>query len=740
MALARSRGIETASFQPVTSLPNPPAPSRLAFGEFEFRVDRLELLRQGAPVRLQQQPLKLLACLLRRPGELVTREEVRREVWPEGIHLDFADALNHTVKYLRDALGDEATSPRYIETVPRRGYRFIAPVHPLEPVAAADGDSGSDSREQLSLPTASRAPRWRIAAAVVALLVLAVLVSVAARPASPPRVLAVTQVTHFGLAAGVVTDGHRLFVEQGKGGFSSIVEFPADGAAPPKPLPTPFRNTTLLDISPDGRELLVAAFDKWNDPRLLWILPIAGGAPRRVANLVSDSGKWSPDGSRIAVSGYPIGAEGEAGIYLVYGDGSARRITVGGAAIDSWSPDGKLLRVTRTNSVTGGMTMWQVSVPDGAVQPFLPEQASPRARWGEGLCCGRWTPDGRYFIYQQASAQRASLWAIPTSPSFISAFHRSLELYPAAFRLSVFAPPAMPAGNHRAFVVGSNEVRELARFDPVRRQFVQFLPGTSAQTLAWSPDRQWIAYVALPDLTLWKCRTDGSARVQLTRAPMQVFRIVWSPDGSRIAFHTLQPGKPGKVGIVSADGGPPEILFESDRSQEDAQNWSPDGTQLMFSRATLDSSGAASDSSIWILDLRTHALAKLAGSDDSGPSSWSPDGQYVAAISADGRTLRLLDLHSQRWSTLATGVYLWSAQWTRDSKAVVFQDTRVSEEQPIYRVSLADRKVTLIAARSQFLGSEVSQYGLLALTPDGQPIVSAVHRNADVYALDLDLP
>jgi DNA-binding winged helix-turn-helix (wHTH) protein len=98
------------------------------FGEFELDVDAAELRRKDRRLKLQPQPFKLLVLLVRKAGALVTREEIRRELWPDGTFVDFDQSVNFSVKQIRDALGDEADRPLYIETVPRRGHRFIAPI------------------------------------------------------------------------------------------------------------------------------------------------------------------------------------------------------------------------------------------------------------------------------------------------------------------------------------------------------------------------------------------------------------------------------------------------------------------------------------------------------------------------------------------------------------------------------------------------------------------------------------
>src|ERR1043166_5302451 len=109
----------------------------LCFGSFEVDVGCGELRRQGLKIRLQDQPFRLLVLLLDHAGDVVTREQVRETLWPADTFVDFDHSLNTAVRKLREALGDSAEAPRYVETVARRGYRFIAPVAPLPAVPAA---------------------------------------------------------------------------------------------------------------------------------------------------------------------------------------------------------------------------------------------------------------------------------------------------------------------------------------------------------------------------------------------------------------------------------------------------------------------------------------------------------------------------------------------------------------------------------------------------------------------------
>ena len=148
-----------------------PAGSRWRFGEFEADVRTGELRRSGARIHLQDQPFQLLTVLLECPGELVTREQLRQRLWAGHVHVDFDYALNTAVKKIRAALEDDAMAPRYVETIPKRGYRFIARIDP------ADSNTGSQSESRRMSATPRRLLRWKswgvLFGVIVALAVIA---------------------------------------------------------------------------------------------------------------------------------------------------------------------------------------------------------------------------------------------------------------------------------------------------------------------------------------------------------------------------------------------------------------------------------------------------------------------------------------------------------------------------------------------------------------------------------------
>src|SRR3954447_8915851 len=190
---------------------------RVHFGVFEADLDAAELFKNGMKLRLTEQPFQLLAVLLERPGELVSREELRRRLWAEDTNVDFDRSLNTAASKLRDALGDSAETPRYVQTLPKRGYRFIAPVN--EVLASA-------SRQQ---PLLGRYKK-HVTAGATAVLVLVALYAWWRLPFPIPRVVRIVQLSNDGLgkATALATDGPRIYFMASQGASHFLAQI-ADG-------------------------------------------------------------------------------------------------------------------------------------------------------------------------------------------------------------------------------------------------------------------------------------------------------------------------------------------------------------------------------------------------------------------------------------------------------------------------------------------------------------------------------
>jgi Tol biopolymer transport system component/DNA-binding winged helix-turn-helix (wHTH) protein len=322
----------------------------------DFVVDpRSGELRDGAGKQiLSGQPLHVLLALAEQPGQVVTRDELRARLWPADTYVDFEHGLNAVVKRLRDALGDSADAPRYIETVPRRGYRLIAPVATGNP-AAPEAPAAVQIVEQppaAATPLSVRrpaVPRALVAAAVVVVVTGAIVYfirwrspEVAPQAASP---VASAHPSRLTFGPGLQTDaawspdGRRIAYAADRDGNFDLFTQAVDGGEPIRITRTP-ANETQPAWSPDGQRLV---FRSDEDGGGLFTIDL-GGASRRRLTHGGNQPTWMPDGQEIAYSGTELTA-----LYLVKADGGEppRQILKDQLANGAWGsfavhPDGRI--------------------------------------------------------------------------------------------------------------------------------------------------------------------------------------------------------------------------------------------------------------------------------------------------------------------------------------------------------------------------------------------------------------
>jgi len=474
-----------------------------------------------------------------------------------------------------------------------------------------------------------------------------------------------------------------------------------------------------MDLAPSRTELLVSGRVLSPFEATLWVAPVLGGSARRLGDIEGHAATWSPDGQQIV---YANGAD----LYLAKSDGaqSHRLATVAGRPQwPRWAPDGSRMRFTVRDDKSNAPSLWEISVDGTNLHPLLPEWNKPAAE-----CCGNWTEDGRYYVFQSARNGTTSLWAIRERGGFFR--QASPEPVQLTFGpMNFYAPVPSPDGK-KLFAVGEQQRGELAQYDAQTRQWITYLQGVSAYYLDFSPDGEWVAYISYPETELWRSKIDGSAKLQLSFSPVRSVLPRWSPDGKQIAFSAQMPGKPWKIYLVSADGGSAQPLTKDDRMENDP-GWSPDGKTLIFGAGTLHSGFA-----IYLLDLSTRQLSKLPGSDDMFSPRWSPDGRYIVGLRFGRPGLMLYDSISQAWTELAARA--GGPRWSLDGKYVYYI---ANQDGPtMFRVNINDRKVEqLLSLKNQRLAPGVfGAWGGWA--PDDSPLILRDIGAQDIYALEWQAP
>lgn len=725
---------------------------KVGFGLYEADLQTGELWKAGRKIKLQSQPFKVLTVLIEKPGEVVTREELQLRVWGKDTVVDFDHSLGTAINKIRDALGDTAEDPRFIETLAKRGYRFIAPVTVLaespgavatpdlvsaeglsEPSALAIGVEAVPTRSGVSADSVSHASStlWRWIATLCGVACLAGLVGYygGSRRGGPlPRI---EQLTHTGrIAPGIqameslpasATDGLRIFIPVIAKGRSVLGQVDVHtGEVTDLALPSEIASPSLGDLSPDGATLLLRTHLSPESEQPLWTVPTTGGSALRLANVVAHDATWMPDGKSVLYA---------AGNQLIINrpqDGtSAVFATLPGRAFWlRWSPDGKLLRFTLMDPIDHTLGLWEAGRDGKQVQPVLSNWTKPSSE-----CCGTWTSDGKYFVFQSNRGGSNDLWRMDG---------KSVD-NPARVTngpLSFVGPVSSRIGHH-IFFLGLETQSVLQRYDDVRREFVPY-PGflSEANRVDYSRDLQWVAWTDAQG-RLWRAKADGSEEIQVTPNSLQVFLAHWSPDGKKLALMAREAGKAWHLYTIGADGGVPELLLDESRNAADP-SWSADGQQIVFGRITDIMGKEDGPRALQILDLRSKTLLTVPDSEGLFSPRWSPDGHYIAAISLDQRRLLLFDTVTRVWRTLAETTVA-DPVWSTDSKAIFFHASSAPME-PIYRVSIPDGKLAQIADISSFSGGDTADYFFCGLTPDNVPIVRARTHTGNLYTLDLDGP
>jgi Tol biopolymer transport system component/DNA-binding winged helix-turn-helix (wHTH) protein len=550
--------------------PQSQLPQFLRFDVFAVDVRAGELRRNGAKLKLQEQPFQVLCALLEHPGELVTREELRSRLWPADTFVDFDHGLNAAIRRLREALGDSAEIPRFVETVARRGYRFIGNVEIPAPTVSA---------ERRLWPvrfTTRKAILGGLAACALALLFFNYRHFFGSKAARPVVIPAVTSIGEK-YTPNISPDGQHLAFAWNGGAspyFSIYVKLIGSEES------LQLTKQASIDFnpvwSPDGRYIAFCRIAQ-NEPGI-YIIPALGGAERRVRKTLWEEQEfyeaigsvgrlsWSPDGKRLAFSDRASLNEPPSIFLLELDSLEDRRLTFPRSRGDfdpAFSPDGQTLAFNRR-----GAGIYTVAVLGGEERRVI----SGTYYWGLA-----WTPDGRQIVFADA------IWPVSTGWLWKISIHGGV---PERLQFGQEGVEPSIRGSQLAYVrqtanlnIWRRKLNPLRSASPPER----FISSTRMESgPQFSPDGSKIAFESTRSgaYEVWMCRVDGSDLTQLTHFNSLTGTPRWSPDGQYIAFDSDAPGNTDIFVIDSLGGVPRNHTREP--SQEVAPSWSRDGHWIYF--------------------------------------------------------------------------------------------------------------------------------------------------------------
>ena len=537
-----------------------PPPSQLnqvfRFGEFEFSVRSGELRRNGEVVRLQYQPLRVLLVLLEYAGDVVTRDEIRERAWPEDSVRDFDNSLRVAVAKLRQAFGDDPETPRYIETVPRRGYRWLYPVtvHEAPPnVVVVESNMVGVSGDVK--PSHGPAEPDSITSVAV----------------KPTRRTVLLRRVGVSLALWIVLLAAYWFLR------------PQADALDPKVLPLatyPGLEQTPA-LSPDGKRVAFAwTGPNTTDPYRVFVKLVGEEAAKLVAQTPPEATDgdpvWTPDGRSILF----FRRDGEAsGIYQVSLDGtSERQLTLA-------SLHGSPVKRGRFDISPQGNSVVYPSQPRGQQQIalFLLDLATLQSRQltfpppeSEGDSDPTYSHDGKNIVFARGAPDLRQVYVVPATGGDVRLLtgHGISDMEGLAWTV-----------DDREILMGGLQLRRIsASADGDRPSAVPYVPGPVIYPFLRGD--QLVYSQAWNNANIWKLELSGSSRAEggpskLIASTRQQAAASFSPDGSQIAFQSDRSGT-WEIWKSNRDGSNAGQLTHFGGPLTGTPRWSPDGRQIAF--------------------------------------------------------------------------------------------------------------------------------------------------------------
>jgi Tol biopolymer transport system component/DNA-binding winged helix-turn-helix (wHTH) protein len=659
----------------------------IRFAPFELVLEPEELRRNGIRVKMSGQALQVLIVLASEPGRLVTREHLHKILWPTTSFGDFEHGLNAAVNRLREILDDSAVNPKYIETIPRRGYRFIAAMKVEdEQVASLPHIASTEPpRRPAKLPFRKSWITLAVAACILvglAYLRLKTRLEEASRLSEMQRL---TVVPLTSLPGNVVSpafspDGSEVAFgwdgETNGAGYDVYVK--VIGSENPLRITRHPSEKLSIAWSPDGRTIAISRVSK-EEASGIFLIPPTGGPERKIHSRSStywygNELSWSPDGKYLAFADHPENSYQSIMLYLL-SMSTLKAMPVKtdckDAALPSFAPKGELLAWVCSDRWPS-QSLRLLHLGDGSVTELL--------HGDEGIGGIGWSRDGDNIMYSSLGG----LWELAlTHPE------RAQKL-PIGHDVS---DVTVSSSSHRLIYVQGSTNTNIWQLDlqGSRAQAHKLIVSSAEQeSPSISPDGRRIAFESNRNgnIEVWVCDVDGSNVLQLTSFGVATGTPRWSPDGGLIAFDSRFGGESNLYTVDPAGGVPAKLNI--DVSDSSMPSWSPDGKWIYFTQG--DDIG---EPSVWRVPSRGGHAVQLASAPAATPFA-SPDGQYVYffrrkrlwQMMADGSSpeevkgMPELSFQGTEWFPSKSGIYFMSHE--NGKTTIELYDTRTQKIRPIF--------------------------------------------------------
>ena len=594
--------------------------------------------------------------------------------------------------------------------------------HPAEIAAVSVTDPPWQAVRPMT-QAAIRSRLWRgwrgliASAAFVVCSLIAVMLAILRSP-TVLRVSNPTPVTrsHTRILSPLLTDGPHVLYQRYENGRYSVASVPVGGGVNTD-VRTALKNPELCDFTRDGERMLLRDLSNTRDELNPVYIQPEGGTAERVGEFQAYDAAWFPDGKSVL---YSV----DGAVYASDTAGTVRQQMFrvpGNAYWFRWSPDGKRFRFTVIDKGTEQTSIWEAESDGSGSHKLFPEVRGL-------LCCGSWTGDGKFFIFEARVGDRFEIWAVRDHDGVLGRIHdRPFPLITGAVN---YRGPLPDQNGEKIFVHAESPKGEAMRFDKKSGEFLPVLPSISVRTLAYSKDGNWTAYTSLTDKNLWRCRADGTQCLQLTQGFKDTVLPRWSPDGQTIAFMGIGFTGAWTVYSVPANGGPVRPLSHNPWAMG-YPDWSPDGQRLVFSEVP----PLSQPRGIYLLDLRSGDVTVLPGSSSYFFPRWSPDGDSIVAVHAVDQYLYLYDLRSRKWRPLVKTPSCYP-NWSHHGRYIYFLP-----------LSRGDRAVLRVAATNGTVDKVVDLTGIergpffmgdwIGLAHDDSPLAVRNSTIEDIYAWDM---